>query len=228
MEKFVFDENLKNKLYIFKDRKDAGEKLAEFIKDYLKNKDVLILAIPSGGVPVAKEISQKLNLPMDLLIVRKIQLPWTTEAGFGAMNLDKDVVLNRKLINYYKLTKEQIEKQKEKTWKTLLERNKIFRKNKPFPDLTGKTVVIVDDGLASGYTLKAGIEFVKKRNPEEIIVAVPTCSYDSTLSVLPIVDKLICLNVRDIYPYAVADAYQEWHDLTKEEVLDLLRDGNQK
>ncbi len=223
MEKLIFDKNLKNKFYIFKNREDAGKRLAEFLKEHIKNKDTLVLAIPSGGVPVAKEISKILNLPMDLLIVRKIQLPWTTEAGFGAMNLDKDVVLNEKILNYYKLTKEQIEEQKEKTWKTLLERNKIFRKNKPFPDLKGKTVVIVDDGLASGYTLKAGIKYIKKRNPKEIIVAVPTCSYDSAQSVLPLVDKLICLNVRDIYPYAVADAYQEWHDLTKEEVINLLK-----
>ncbi len=223
MEKLIFDEKLKNRFYVFKDRKDAGKKLANFLKNYIKNKNVLILAIPSGGVPVAKEISDSLNLPMDLLIVRKIQLPWSTEAGFGAVNLDGDVVLNEKAIRYFKLSEKQIEEQKQKTWETLLERNRIFRKNQPFPDLIDKTVVIVDDGLASGYTLKAGIEFVKKRNPKEIIVAVPTCSYDSALSILPLVNKLICLNVRDVYPYAVADAYKEWHDLTKEEVLKILK-----
>ncbi len=222
MDKLIFDEKLKNKFYVFKNRKDAGKKLAEFIKDYLKDKDVLILAIPSGGVPVGKEISDKLNLPMDLLIVRKIQLPWNTEAGFGAMNLDKEVILNKKLVSMYNLSRDEIEKQKEKTWDTLIERNKIFRKDKPFPDIKDKTVVIVDDGLASGYTLKAGIKYVKKRKPKEIIVAVPTCSYDSALSVLPDVDKLFCLNVRDIYPYAVADAYKEWHDLMQEEVLKII------
>ncbi len=223
MEKLKFDPKLYNSFFIFQDRKDAGKQLADFIYEDLKGKDVIVLAIPSGGVPVAKEIAKKLNAPLELLIVRKIQFPWDTEAGFGAMNLDGDVVLNEELTQKLGLTEKTIEIQKEKTWKTLLERNRLFRNNLPFPDLEGKTVVIVDDGLASGYTLRAGIKFVKKRNPKEIIVAVPTCSYDSAVKILPMVDKLYCLNIRDIYPFAVADAYKEWHDLTPEEVIEILK-----
>ncbi len=222
MGNFIFDKNLYNKFFVFNERKDAGKKLAQFLKDKLEEKGILVFAVPSGGVPVAKEISKELKAPLDLLIVRKIQLPWNTEAGFGAMNLDKDVVLNEELIKSLNLSQEDIEKQKEKTWKTLIERNKIFRNNKPFPDIKGKTVVIVDDGLASGYTLRAAIKFLKKREPKKIIVAVPTCSKHSAEEISQFVDEIYCLNVRDIYPFAVADAYKEWHDLSADEVIEIL------
>ena len=223
MGRLIFDPELYNKFYVFKDRTDAGRRLAEALKDYLEGeKNIIVLAIPSGGVPVAKEIAKVLNAPLELLIVRKIQLPWNTEAGFGAMNLDGDIVLNEGLIKTLGLTEEDIKMQVEKTWETLLERNRLFRQNRPFPNLEGKTVVVVDDGLASGYTLKAALEFLKKRNPKRVIVAVPTCSKDSAEEIAKEVDALICLNLRDIYPYAVADAYKNWYDLTPEEVLNIL------
>ena len=184
----------------------------------------MVLAIPSGGVPVAKEIAKALGAPLELLIVRKIQLPWNTETGFGAMNLDGDVVLNEELIRSAGLTEEDIERQIQKTWQTLLERNALFRGNRPFPDISGKTVIVVDDGLASGYTLRAAIEYLKKRNPKRIIVAVPTCSKDAAEEIAKSVDEVYCLNLRDVYPYAVADAYRNWYDLTPEEVIEFLRD----
>ena len=224
MGRLIFLPELLNKFFVFEDRTDAGKRLGELLKGYLKDKDLLVLAIPSGGVPVAKEIAKTLGAPLELLIVRKIQLPWNTEAGFGAMNLDGDVVLNEQLIRSAGLTEEDIERQIQKTWQTLLERNALFRGNRPFPDISGKTVIVVDDGLASGYTLRAAIEYLKKRNPKRIIVAVPTCSKDAAEEIAKLVDEVYCLNLRDIYPYAVADAYRNWYDLTPEEVIEFLRD----
>ena len=224
MGEFIFVPELYNRFHLFEDRTDAGKQLGKLLKGYLKEGDVLVLAIPSGGVPVAKEVAKALDAPLDLLIVRKIQLPWNTEAGFGAMNLDGDIVLNENLIRSAGLTEADIERQVQKTWQNLLEREMLFRRGKPFPDISGKTVVVVDDGLASGYTLRAAIEFLKKRNPKKIIVAVPTCSKDSAEEIAKLADAVFCLNVRDVYPYAVADAYRNWYDLTPEEVLEILRD----
>ncbi len=224
MGRLIYLPKLLNKFFVFEDRTDAGKKLGKLLKRYLKDKDLLVLAIPSGGVPVAKEIAKALGAPLELLIVRKIQLPWNTEAGFGAMNLDGAVVLNEELIRSAGLTEEDIERQIQKTWQTLLERNVLFRGNRPFPDISGKTVIVVDDGLASGYTLRAAIEYLKKRNPKKIIVAVPTCSKDAAEEIAKSVDEVYCLNLRDVYPYAVADAYRNWYDLTPEEVIEFLRD----
>ena len=223
MGKLIQDENLKNKVFVFEDRDEAGEKLAEFLKGLI-DENSIVLAIPSGGVPVGKKISQKLKIPFDLILVKKITYPWNTEAGFGAVSIEGDYILNEEAVQYTGLTDEIIEKQKEKTIQTLKHRNETFRKNRPFPDLTGKTVVIVDDGLASGYTMLTAIQMVKRKNPQKIIIAVPTCSKSAVDKLLPEVDAIVCLNYRDFYPYAVADAYKNWYDLTDKDVLYYLQE----
>ena len=223
MGKLIQDENLKNRVYIFEDRDEAGEKLAEFIKKST-DKNSIVLAIPSGGVPVGKKISKKLKIPFDLILVKKITYPWNTESGFGAISIEGDYILNEEAVRYTGLTDEIIKKQKEKTVQTLKHRNKIFRKNRPFPEVKGKTVIIIDDGLASGYTILTAIRMVKKKEPKKIIVAVPTCSKSAVEKILPEVDAVFCLNYRDFYPYAVADAYKNWYDLTDEDVLYYLKE----
>lgn len=223
MGKLIQNENLKNKVFVFEDRDEAGEKLAEFLKSLI-DKNSIVLAIPSGGVPVGKKISRKLKIPFDLILVKKITYPWNTEAGFGAVSIEGDYILNKEAVEYSGLTDEIIETQKEKTIQTLKHRNEIFRENRPFPDLTGKTVVIVDDGLASGYTMLTAIQMVKRKNPKKIIIAVPTCSKSAVDKLLPEVDAIVCLNYRDFYPYAVADAYKNWYDLTDEDVLYYLKE----
>jgi len=225
MGKLIQDENLKNKVYVFEDRDEAGEKLAEFIKD-LAGKNSIILAVPSGGVPVGKKISQKLKIPFDLILVKKITYPWNTESGFGAVSIEGDYTLNEEAVKYTGLTDEIIKEQKEKTVQTLKHRNKVFRKNRPFPEIKGKTVIVVDDGLASGYTMLTAVKMLRKRDPEKIIIAVPTCSKSAVERILPEVDAVVCLNYRDFYPYAVADAYKNWYDLTDKDVLYYLKEEN--
>ncbi len=224
MGKLIYDDRLKNKVYIFEDREEAGERLAEFIKDFI-DKNSIILAVPSGGVPVGKKLSKKLKIPFDLILVKKITYPWNTEAGFGAVSIEGDYILNDDAVRYTGLTDQIIESQKEKAVQILKHRNSIFRKNKPFPQITGKTVIIVDDGLASGYTMLTAVRMVKRKKPERIIVAVPTCSKSAVEKILPEVDAIFCLNYRDLYPYAVADAYKNWYDLTDEDVLYYLKEG---
>jgi len=222
MGQIVEDKTLRNKSFVFEDRTDAGKRLSKFLSEY-KGSDSIVLAIPSGGVPVGKEIKDALSLPLDLLIVRKVQIPWNPEAGFGAVNLDGYVIFNDALLHQLDLTEHVINLQIEKTKEILKKRNDLFRKEKVFPSLRNKTAILVDDGLASGYTMIAATEFVKKRNPFRIIIAVPTGSYNTVKKISSLVDHLYCLNIREGSPYAVAEAYRNWYDLSDEEVMRILK-----
>jgi putative phosphoribosyl transferase len=222
MGNIIEDKNLHNKSFVFEDRADAGRRLSQFLSEY-KGSDSIILAIPSGGVPVGKEIKDALSLNLDLLIVRKVQIPWNPEAGFGAVNLDGYVIFNDTLLHQLDLPEHVINLQTEKTKGILKKRNDLFRKGKGFPSLKNKKTILVDDGLASGYTMIAATEFVKKRNPFRIIIAVPTGSYRTVKKISSLVDNLYCLNIREGSPYAVAEAYRNWYDLSDEEVLRILK-----
>jgi len=221
MKNLFEDEKLRNKKFIFEDRADAGRKLSPLLSDY-KSSNAIVLAIPSGGVPVGIEIKKRWSFPFDLLIVRKVQIPWDTEAGFGAVNLDGEKVLNEELLHSVTLSEDVIFSQVEKTREILKNRDATFRKGRAFPDLQSKVAILVDDGLASGYSMMAGIRFVKKRDPSKILIAVPTASYNTLVRISSLVDALYCLNVREGYPYAVAEAYRSWHDLDDQEVLKFL------
>ncbi|OGW38134.1 MAG: hypothetical protein A2Y97_03890 [Nitrospirae bacterium RBG_13_39_12] len=222
MDKLIEETSLRNKLYVFEDRKMAGRLLAEKLVKY-RGSVGIVLGIPSGGVPVASEISEALKLPMDLIIVRKIQIPYNPEAGLGAMAPDGKIILNERLLNQLRLTEDEIKAQVEKTADVIKKRNELFRGEKPFPVLEGKSVFVVDDGLASGYTMFAAIKFIKRKMPRKIIVAVPTGSHRTVDFILPEVDELVCLNVRSKFPFAVADAYKKWYDLSDEEVLNIIK-----
>jgi putative phosphoribosyl transferase len=222
MSELVEDKALKNRVNVFSDRYEAGRLLGKELKRY-KDVDAIVLAIPSGGVPVASEISRITRLPMDLIIVRKLQIPGNTEAGFGALSPDGKIVLNEALVKEYRLAPDQIREQAEKTQRVIEQRSIRFRGTKPFPQLKRKSAIIVDDGLASGYTMIAAIRWVRRMAPDEIIVAVPTGSERTVERVLMEADQIFCLNVRSGFPFAVAEAYKSWHDLRDEEVLNLIR-----
>jgi predicted phosphoribosyltransferase len=223
MSKIIENTNLRNKVCVFEDREDAGRRLSEFLSDY-KGSNSIVLAIPAGGVSVGKEIKDALSLPLDLLVVRKIQIPWNPEAGFGAINLDGYVIFNDELLSHLDLPEKVINSQIEKTKETLRKRNELFRKGRKLPSLEKKTVILVDDGLASGYTMIAAIEYVKKRNPAKIVVAVPTGSHKTVKKISPFADVLYCLNIREHFPYAVAKAYRNWYDVSDEEVLRVMQE----
>jgi predicted phosphoribosyltransferase len=161
-------------------------------------------------------------LSLDVVIVRKIQIPFNPEAGFGAVGPDGKAIFNEELLWRLDLSEKEIERRIHKTKDIIKRRNEIFRKGQPFPSLKNKTVIIVGDGLASGYTMLAAIDFVKRQEPQEIIVAVPTGSKDTVDILLTHVDELLCLNVRDRYTFAVAQAYENWYDLEDEEVISIL------
>jgi len=213
----------RNRNLVFRDRLHAGDLLASKLQDHIRRESAQLLAIPAGGVPVGYAVAARLSVPLDVVIVRKIQIPWNPEAGFGAIAWDGTVLLNEALVAQLGLSTELIRWCVSRTQETIRERLKKFRGNKPLPELKNKNVIFIDDGLASGFTMLTAVKSVKKQKPEKIIVAVPTASQSAAELVAPDVDKLICLNVRGGPIFAVADAYQEWYDLSDEDVMEFLR-----
>jgi predicted phosphoribosyltransferase len=217
---------LRGKNYVFKDRVEAGRMLAEMLApQYVAAQDSIVLAIPSGGVPLGLQVSKRLNFPFDLIIVRKIPIPHNPEAGYGAVTLEGGVFLNEELVTRLGLSPSQIEDHITALKKELEERDALFRGKKPLSDLLGKTAILVDDGLASGYTMMASVHSARNRGAKEIVVAVPTAPPETIEKMEPIVDEIYCPNVRDKIFFAVADAYEHWYDLNREEVLELLAEN---
>jgi len=223
MTALIENTELHNRTRVFAGRAEAGLQLAEMLRG-TAGPDAMVLAIPAGGVPVGLEIARRLGLDFDLVLVRKVQIPWNTEAGFGAVNMDSDLFLNEHLLSLLHLSAEQIERQVKTTMATIEQRNRKFRENKPFPDITGRHLILVDDGLASGYTMRAASAYLRKRKPGSITLALPTGSADTVqmLRKEQEADAIYCLNIRDSYPYAVASAYCNWYDLEDEDVLQLI------
>lgn len=222
--RIIDDPSLRSKRYVFRDRLHAGELLTKKLEE-CRATDALILAIPSGGVPVGWVVSSMLRRPMDVIIVRKVPIPFEPEAGFGAVGFDGTRVLNEALVGQLGLSEGEINDSVSLVVKEIERRMREFRGDEPFPSLEGRTVILVDDGLASGYTMLASVKSVRAKKASRVIVAVPTASMNAITVVSPHVDLLVCLNMREELPYAVADAYQRWYDLDDEEVKKYLRRG---
>jgi putative phosphoribosyl transferase len=220
----IDDPRLRNRTQVFEDRDHAGTLLAEKLAEYT-GKDSVIFAIPAGGVPVAAVLSKRLQVPFDVLVVRKIHIPWNREAGFGAISWDGTIRFNEPLLALLGLTQHEIDRCIADERGEIERRVRLFRGQKPFPDISGKTAIVVDDGIASGFTMLVAILSLKKKAPTEIIIAVPTASM-SALQMMSIeVDKIICLNIRAGRTFAVADAYKKWYDLENEDVVTILKEA---
>jgi len=222
MGRLIEDISLRDEVHVFTDRAEAGRRLSEMLSGY-KGRELIVLAIPSGGVPVGYEIARALMVPLDLIIVRKIQFPDNPEAGFGAVGPDGEVIFNESLLRRSRLAEEEINRQVEKTKKVVMARNELFREKRPFPEFTGRDVIIVDDGLASGFTMYEAVRFIKRRGAGKVVVAVPTAPERTVSMLLPEVDELYCLNIRRTPFFAVADAYKNWYDVSDEEVISILK-----
>lgn len=221
MGKLVDDPVLRDRTSVFADRAAAGKRLAAMLGEYA-DRPLRLFAIPSGGVPVAAQIARALTVPLDLVIVRKIQLPWTTEAGFGALDPDGAALFNKELLQRLPLSPQQIHQQIAQTLANVQEREARLRGGRPYPDLAGLTTIVVDDGLASGYTMRAAVRFLRGKGAGELVVAVPTALDRTAQALLPLVDLLVCPNLRSGFAFAVAEAYENWYDVEEPEVLDLL------
>ncbi|MFC2024967.1 phosphoribosyltransferase [Chloroflexota bacterium] len=206
---------------IFDNRYDAGKQLAEQLGGY-KGQSVVVLAIPNGGVPIGLEIALTLKADLDLVISRKIPLPIAPEAGFGAIADDGTVILNEEVVKKFNLSPHQINYQTNLVQIEIRKRSLLYRKDKPLMVVSGKTVIITDDGLASGFTVIAAVESVRRRQPKEIIVAVPVTSAAALEKVEKVADKVVTLAKGTLPKFYIADFYRHWHDLSDDEVIQCL------
>jgi putative phosphoribosyl transferase len=207
---------------VFRDRRHAGEVLAEMLGNYSKS-DAMVLAIPAGGVPVASVIAEQLHISLDVAVVSKITLPWNTEAGYGAVAFDGTMRLNEDLMPRLGLTEEQIQEGIDETFQKVLRRVKRFRDDVSFPDLTKRRAILVDDGLASGFTMLVAIEALRKTGAQHVCVAVPTGHASSMLRMASEVEALYCANSRGGFSFAVADAYEQWTDVDEAEAIAIYK-----
>ncbi|HWQ49892.1 MAG TPA: phosphoribosyltransferase [Methanosarcina sp.] len=206
---------------LFKDRVDAGKKLAKELSKYANRSDVLILALPRGGVPVAFEVAKELNVKMDVFIVRKLGVPGNEELAMGAISSDNIRVLNEDVVRSFQIPERVINMVVENELKELERRERAYRGDRPKPEISGSTVILIDDGLATGATMRAATSALKTKNPAKIVVAVPTGAPDTCELFAREVDEVICIATPEPF-YGVGAWYGNFSQTTDEEVCELL------
>ena len=219
----IFDlAQLRNRVRVFRDRTSAGKVLAGMLEAY-RGSDALVMGIPAGGIAVAVEIAKELHLALDIAVVSKITLPWNSEAGYGAVAFDGTVMLNEELLSRLNLSKQEIQTGIKKTEQKVSRRVTMFRGNRPLPDFN-RPIILVDDGLASGFTLRVAIKALRQASATNVILAVPTAHSESVQMISEEVEAIYCPNLRSGPSFAVADAYEQWSDLDEEEVKRILQE----
>jgi predicted phosphoribosyltransferase len=207
----------------FHDRAHAGRELAAMLDEF-RGSAAIVLAIPAGGVPVAAAIAAELGLPLDLLPVSKVLYPWTTEAGYGAVAFDGSVLLDDAAIEARGVTAAQVEKAVVEARAKVERRLARLRAGRPPLALEGRAVIVVDDGIAAGSTMRAAIAALRRQGVGKIVVAVPTAHQPTLDAISRLADEAFCANVRaGGARFAVADAYEEWRDLPDDEIEALLQ-----
>ncbi len=210
---------------IFQNRTEAGRLLAKELKAYANRPDVLVLALPRGGVPVAFEIAEALNAPLDVFVVRKIGVPGQEELAMGAIATGGVRVLNERLIAALQIPQDVIERVIASEQRELDRRQHLYRADRPFPDLSHRTVILVDDGLATGASMAAAVTALRKLRPAHLIVAVPVAVEEVCAEFRPRVDEIICAATPDPF-YGVGYWYRDFSQTSDEEVRDLLARAN--
>lgn len=205
----------------YANRQQAGQVLADLLRDYAVKENSIILALPRGGVPVAYEIATKLSLPMDIFIVRKLGVPGHEEYAMGAIASGGTVVFNEDVVYGLHISNTAINEVLQKEELELERRDKVYRGNKSPLQLTGKTVILVDDGIATGYTMRAAIAAVKQKNPVKLMVAVPVAARSTCAEMASLVDKIIC-PLQPANFYAVGLWYDDFSQTSDEEVIHLM------
>lgn len=206
---------------IYRDRTEAGKHLATWLAHFANRDDVLVLALPRGGVPVAYEVARALHAPLDIYLVRKLGVPGQEELAMGAIATGGVRVLNEDVVNYLGIPKSVIDSVAEIELQELERRERAYRGDRPEPDVRGKTVILVDDGLATGSTMRAAAEALRQQQPGRIVVAVPVSAPQTCDEYRMGVDEIVCAVTPEPF-YGVGQWYTDFSQTTDEEVRELL------
>ena len=210
---------------IFKNRLEAGQKLAEKLIKYKDQKNILVIGLPRGGLILAQEIAKKINSPLDIVVPRKIGAPNNPEFAIGAITEEGEPFLNEDIIDYYKISKEYIAQEIAQEKKEAQRRLKVYRGEKEVISYNDKIIILVDDGIATGSTMLAALAFLKKKKVKKIIVAVPVLARDTIKIIEKEVEELIYLEA-PLFFGAIGAFYREFDQTTDQEVVAIMKNYN--
>jgi putative phosphoribosyl transferase len=211
-------------LALFANRADAGRRLAKELQQYANRPDVIVLALPRGGVPIGYEVASALGVPLDVFVVRKIGLPWQEELAMGAVASGGVRVFDRNLIRVAHVSDADVERLADAEERELERRERLYRGDRPFPDLNAKTVILVDDGLATGASMRAAIAALREEKPARIVVAVPVAAPETCDAFRTIADEIVCAETPEPFQ-AVGQWYDDFSQTTDDDVKELLARG---
>jgi putative phosphoribosyl transferase len=206
---------------IFKNRQEAGQRLASRLGKYANREDVMVLGVPRGGVPVASEVAAALNLPLDIFVLRKLGVPGHEELAFGAIGSGGVRVLDREVVKSVGLSDSVIELVTRAERTELARREQIYRGGRPPLDVRGKTVILVDDGIATGSSLRAGVRALRQMQPAAIVIAAPVAPRSTVNRLRREVDDVVCAAIPERF-YGVGQFYHDFSQVSDEEVNELL------
>src|SRR3977135_1405803 len=209
---------------VFRDRREAGQVLAGLLEQYRDRDDVLVLALPRGGVPVAYEVAITLGAPLDVFLVRKLGVPGHEELAMGAIASGGVIVLNDDVIRGLAIRQEDLQRVAEQEYRELMRREEAYREGRAPPDIAGEVVIVVDDGLATGSSMQAAISALRARDPARIVVAVPAAPEPTCRQLRLVVDDVVCATTPSPF-FAVGESYWDFTQTTDDEVRQLLREA---
>lgn len=212
---------------LFANRIDAGEQLAKQLKDYKDRENLVVLALPRGGVPVADVVARELNVPLDVIIVRKVGLPANPELAMGAVASGDVEIVNESVTKSWGVGRQQFTEIAQQELKEMARREEVYRRGRPPLNVEGKSVLLVDDGIATGSTVKAAVEALKKLNAKSVVIAVPVASQETARQLQALADNVVCVQTPADFR-AVGATYQDFSQTSDEEVCERLEAANQR
>lgn len=205
----------------FKDREEAGKELARALVEF-RGRNVMVLGMPRGGVVVAREVAEALGVPLDIVVTRKIGAPGEPEFALGAITQEGDVIVDSRAAESVGATTEYLQGEARRKKSEVKERMRSLRGDMPYPSLEGKTVIIVDDGMATGNSMRAAVQSVRKRGPREVVVAVPVAPQEAVAELSREGTRVVCLEQPRFF-FAIGEFYKDFEQVEDSEVRELLQ-----